>query len=105
MLLNFIMKDDSELCVLPVTCDVVGNPFRFRKQKLEESALLFQTILALCSQHQNHLATISSVIPSVEATEHRAKASQMLEYACRSDQVATTGLRILDPILVMFTLT
>lgn len=93
-------KDDTELCVLPLTSDVPLNPFRCRRQTLQASRLLFHAILALCCQHQNHLTGTYST----EATEHRIMATELLESGARSGQVACMGLRVLEPILIMFTL-
>lgn len=93
-------EDDTELCVLPLTSDVAFNPFRCRRQTLQSSRLLFHAILALCCQHQYHLTGTWSE----EASEHRNRASELLDSASNSDQVARMGLHVLEPILIMFTL-
>lgn len=93
-------KDDTELCVLPLTSDVALNPFRCRRQTLQASRILSHAIIALCCQHQNHLTGTYST----EATEHRNMATELLERGAQSGQVVRIGLRVLEPILIMFTL-
>lgn len=78
------------------------NPFRFRKQKWQNSPLLLHAILALCCQHLDHT---SKGVWTQQAAEHLQQATLLLESASFHDMpTGHNDLYLLDPILVMFTL-
>lgn len=95
-----LSTDDTEFCILPLTSDTALNPFRCREDTSQGSRLLFNSILALCFQHLNHLTGTWSA----EAIEQRVNARKLLDDAFQSDQLIRRGLTLLDPILIMFTL-
>lgn len=78
------------------------NPFRFCKQKWQNSPLLLHAILALCCQHLDHM---SDGVWAKQAAEHLQQATCLLESVSFHNSPAENGdLYLLDPILVMFTL-
>ena len=94
-----INLDDSEFCVLPLTSDMSVNPFRCQLQMSQSSPLLFHSILALCCQHLDCLTGSWST----EASQHKKKAVQLLEYTFKSKE-NERSFHLLEPILIMFTL-
>jgi len=92
--------DDTDLCILPLTSDLALNPFRIRGFAPEESQLLLQSVLALCSQHQ---VNIGNTRPT-EALEKRAQVSGMLSQALQSEELTNKNGSLLEAILILFTL-
>lgn len=92
--------DDTDLCILPLTSDLALNPFRIRGFEPESSQLLLLSILALSSQHQVNLG----IGQTVEAVEHRSRASDLLARALQDRDVVNRDYCILAAILILLTL-
>lgn len=93
---------DAEFCILPITSDIPVNPFRIHSQSWQRSPLLLHAVLALCWQHIHHSTPGAW---AQEATNHREKAVELLDYVSSPDSPLTnTDLSLLDSILVLFTL-
>lgn len=91
--------DDSELCVLPLTADADVNPFRCHDTS-RGSRLLFHSILALCYQHLHY----QSKTCTDEVQQHKNQANNELAVALTKISSPEFDLRLLDSLLVMFTL-
>jgi hypothetical protein len=76
------------------------NPFRVRGFEPETSPLLLHSILALSSQHQVNLG----IGQTVEALEHRSRASELLARALQNQDMANRDHCVLDAILILMAL-
>ena len=85
---------------MPLTSDLVLNPFRVRGFEPESSQLLLHSILALSSQHQVNLG----MGQTSEAQEHRSQASELLGRALKNREIANRDSSILAAILILITL-
>ncbi len=92
--------DDTDLCVLPLTSDMPLNPFRIRGFAPEDSQLLLQSVLALCSQHQVNTGNIQPT----EALEKRTQVSDMLSRELQSSEPSNKSSCLLEAILILITL-
>jgi hypothetical protein len=92
--------DDTDLCVLPLTSDLILNPFRVRGFEPETSQLLLHSILALSSQHQVNLG----LGQNSEAQEHRSRASELLTLELKNREMANRDNSVLAAILILITL-
>lgn len=86
--------------MLPLTSDLVQNPFRIRDFELETSQLLLHSISALSYQHHVNLGTDESL----EALEHRSRASELLSLALQKGNVLNRDSCVLAAILILMTL-
>lgn len=76
------------------------NPFRIQRVAREDSRLLIQSILALCSQHQ----VSTGKIQPMEALEKRTKACEMLSQAMQKRTSAIENSHLLEVVLILITL-
>ncbi|KAI1614983.1 fungal-specific transcription factor domain-containing protein [Exophiala viscosa] len=91
---------DTDLCILPLTSDMVINPFRIRGFASEDSQLLVQSVLALYSQHQVNTGNTQPT----EAMKKRSQVAEMLSQALQNGQSSHKTSCLLEAILIMFTL-
>ncbi|KAI9150861.1 hypothetical protein HJFPF1_10638 [Paramyrothecium foliicola] len=97
---QLLNRYDQEFCVLPLTHDFDGNPFRFDSETGRGSQLLLNSILALSYKHIYR----DTGTCGYEAKVHKKKAVQMLKDAESSSELSPIGVSFLDAVLILMTL-
>ena len=98
------MKDDREFCTLPITFDIIDNPFRCRRNTSRGSPFLLHAMLALSLQHLNHINNVSTDDPIyTKALDHR-QTSVSLFKAALGPPGSRSDIAFLDTALILCTL-
>lgn len=100
------VPDDHEFSVIPLTFDLIHNPFRCTREALKESDFLLHAVLALSCHHtDNQRSSPKQRKASSVVLEHGQIALRLLRQTLGSgDSVVQLSSSLLDAIIVLFSL-
>lgn len=94
------MVDDQKFCVIPLSGDVLSNPFRCRPETSRGSQSLLHAILAVSCYHAGRQKS-SDVYPLCDALNHEHTAVTL--YRDEVDNyTGSQGVQLLDTAMVLF---
>ncbi|EXJ90280.1 hypothetical protein A1O1_03379 [Capronia coronata CBS 617.96] len=95
---------DRELCSLPITHDIVANPFRCRQNTSHGTKYLLHAILALSMQHFVRMNDTSDQDPSSQLAVSYKHTAVHLYTSALEMETSTSTLSFIDTALILCTL-